>query len=177
MKSLIALAATAAVLAVPAMASAQSLSPTTFYGSLGYANANIDDVNLGAIQGRLGARFGQYVGLEAEAAAGVREDSVRVGAVNVDLKLKHQVAVYGVGYLPLNPQFDLLARVGYGNSKIEASALGSTAAGDGDSWNYGVGGQYFFDDKNGVRVDYTRHDFKDSSDNADVWAVAYTRKF
>ncbi|MES2343699.1 MAG: porin family protein [Pseudomonadota bacterium] len=177
MKSLIALAATAAVLAIPAAASAQSLSPTTFYGSLGYANANIDELNLGAIQGRLGARFGQYVGVEGEVAAGVKEDSVTITGINVDLKLKHQVAIYAVGYLPLNPQFDLLARVGYGNSEIEASALGSTAADDGDSWNYGVGGQYFFDDKNGVRVDYTRHDFKDSSDNADVWAVAYTRKF
>ncbi|WP_421931942.1 porin family protein [Phenylobacterium sp.] len=177
MKSLIALAATAAVLAIPAAASAQSLSPTTVYGSLGYANANIDDVNLGTIQGRLGARFGQYVGVEGELAGGVKEDSVTISGIKVDLKLKHQVAIYAVGFLPLNPQFDLLARVGYGNSKLEASALGSSAADDGDSWNYGVGGQYFFDDKNGVRVDYTRHDFKDSSDNADVWAVAYTRKF
>ncbi|MES2722049.1 MAG: porin family protein [Pseudomonadota bacterium] len=178
MKSLIVLAATAAaVLAAPAVASAQSMSPTTFYGSIGYANAAIDDVNLGAVQGRLGARFGQYVGVEGEVAGGVKEDSVRIGAVNVDVELKHQVAIYGVGYLPLNPQFDLLARVGYGNTKIEASALGAAAAADGDSWNYGVGGQYFFDDKNGVRVDYTRHDFKDSGDDADVWAVAYTRKF
>ena len=177
MKSLIALAATAAVLAVPAMASAQTFAPTTFYGSLGYANASIDDVNLGAVQGRLGARFGQYLGVEGEAAAGVKEDSVTITGIKVDLKMKHEVAIYAVGFLPVNPQLDLLARVGYGNTKLEASALGSTAADDGDSWNYGVGGQYFFDDKNGVRVDYTRHDFKDSSDNADVWAVAYTRKF
>ncbi|CAN5892316.1 hypothetical protein BH11PSE1_BH11PSE1_24860 [soil metagenome] len=178
MKSLIALAATAAVLAVPAMASAQTFTPTTFYGSLGYANANIDDLNLGAIQGRLGARFGQYVGVEGEVAGGVKKDSINVTpAISVNFKLKSQVAVYAVGYLPLNPQFDLLARVGYGHSEIEGSGAGATASADGDSWNYGVGGQYFFDDKNGVRVDYTRHDFKDSSDNADVWAVAYTRKF
>ena len=178
MKSLIALAATTALtLAVPAIASAQSLSPTTVYGSLGYANANIDDVNLGAIQGRVGARFGQYLGVEGELAAGVKEDSVSVAGTSVDVKLQHQAAIYGVGYLPVSPQADLFARVGYGTSKIKASAAGTSAADDGESWNYGVGGQYFFDDKNGVRVDYTRHDFKDSSDNADVWAVAYTRKF
>lgn len=178
MKSLIALAATAAVLAVPAAASAQGLSPTTFYGSIGYANANIDDLNLGTIQGRLGARFGQYVGVEGEVAGGVKEDTFNVApGLSVDFKVKSQVAVYAVGYLPLNPQFDLLARVGYGHSEIEGSAAGATASADGDSWNYGVGGQYFLDDKNGVRVDYTRHDFKDSSDDADVWAVAYTRKF
>jgi outer membrane immunogenic protein len=177
MKSLIALAATTAVLAVPAIASAQSLSPTTVYGSLGYANANIDDVNLGAIQGRLGARFGQYLGVEGELAAGVKEDDVNVAGTNVNVKLQHQAAIYGVGYLPVSPQADLFARVGYGTSKIKASAAGTSVADDGESWNYGVGGQYFLDDKNGVRVDYTRHDFKDSSENADVWAIGYTRKF
>ena len=40
-----------------------------------------------------------------------------------------------------------------------------------------LGGQYFLDDKNGVRLDYTHHDFMKSEDTADVWAVAYTRKF
>ncbi len=178
MKSLIALAATTALtLSIPAIASAQSLSPTTVYGSLGYANANIDDVNLGAIQGRLGARFGQYLGVEGELAGGVKSDDTNVAGVPVNVKLQHQAAIYGVGYLPLSPQADLFARVGYGNSKIKASAAGASAADDGDSWNYGVGGQYFLDDKNGVRLDYTRHDFKDSSTNADVWAVGYTRKF
>ena len=178
MKSLIALAATTALtLALPAIASAQTLSPTTFYGTLGYANAKIDDVNLGAIQGRVGARFGQYLGVEGELAGGVKEDSVNVAGTSVDLKLQRQAAIYGVGYLPVSPQADLFARVGYGNSKIKASAAGTSAADDGDSWNYGVGGQYFLDDKNGVRLDYTRHDFKDSSENADVWAVGYTRKF
>lgn len=179
MKSLIVLAATAAaVLAAPAAASAQSLSPTTVYGSIGYANAAIDDLNLGTVQGRLGARFGQYVGIEGEVAGGVKEDTMNFGpGLNVDFKIKSQLAVYAVGFLPVNPQFDLLARVGYGHSEIEASGGGAAVSADGDSWNYGVGGQYFFDEKNGVRVDYTRHDLKDTSDDADVWAVAYTRKF
>ena len=178
MKPLITLAATTALtLAIPAIAGAQSLSPTTFYGNLGYANANIDDVNLGALQGRLGARVGRHLGVEGELALGVKNDEVRVAGVPVDVKLEHQAAIYGVGYLPLSPQADLFARVGYGNSEIKASAGGATAAADGDSWNYGVGGQYFLDEKNGVRVDYTRHDFKDGGENADVWSVAYSRRF
>ena len=57
------------------------------------------------------------------------------------------------------------------------SAAGTSASDDGESWNYGVGGQYFFDDKNGVRADYTRHDFKDSSTDANTWSVSYVRKF
>ncbi len=47
-----------------------------------------------------------------------------------------------------------------------------------DSVNYGVGGEYFFDGKNGVRVDYTRFDFqKSGAADADTWSVGYVRRF
>lgn len=52
----------------------------------------------------------------------------------------------------------------------------SLAKFDKGSWNYGVGGQYFFDGKNGVRVDYTRQDFS-GMPTEDTWSVAYTRRF
>jgi len=178
MKSLIAAASTIAVLAaVPAFAQAQSLSPTTVYGSLGYSQGRIEGVDLGAVQGRVGARFGQHFGAEAELAGGVKDDKAHVAGVPVDVKLEHQAAIYGVGFLPVTPKADLYARVGYGESKVKASAAGASATGDGDSWNYGVGGQYFVDDANGVRVDYTRHDFKDDGGEADVWSLGYVRKF
>jgi len=179
MKTLMTAAAIAAMTAaiIPAAAQAQEAGTTSFYGSVGYSNADLDGVNLGAINGRVGARFGQYLGVEGEAGFGVADDSVRIGATNVDIELKHSVAIYGVGFLPVAPNADLYARVGYGNSKIKASAPGASATADGDSWNYGVGGQYFLDDKNGVRVDYTRHDFRDGGDDANVWSLGYVRKF
>jgi outer membrane immunogenic protein len=178
MKALIAAASLAATaFAIPALAQAQSLSPTTVYGSLGYSQSRAEGVDLGAIQGRLGARFGQYLGIEGEVAGGVDDDSTYVGGVPVNVKLEHEAAIYGVGFLPITPNADLYARVGYGNSKIKASALGGSATGDGDSWNYGVGGQYFLDGKNGIRADYTRYDVKDSGVDANVWSLGYVRKF
>ena len=180
MKTLIASAASAVLaLAIPALASAQvAATGTTFYGSLGYAGASVDGYDLGAIQGRLGARFGQHFGVEGELSGGTNGDKASIGGVPVKVDLQNQAAIYGVGFLPLSPNFDLLARVGYGESKIKASTVnGVSATGDGDSWNYGVGGQYHFDDKNAVRADYTRHDFQDSGANADVWSLAYVRKF
>ncbi len=180
MKTLIASAASAALaIAIPAFASAQTApTGTTYYGSLGYAGASVDGYDLGAIQGRLGARFGQHFGVEGELSGGVSGDKTSIGGVPVKVDLQNQAAIYGVGFLPLSPNFDLLARVGYGESKIKASTVnGVSAVGDGNSWNYGVGGQYHFDDKNAVRADYTRHDFQDSSTNADVWSLAYVRKF
>lgn len=179
MKSLIATAAAAAIVAVvvPAAASAQSMSNVTGYGSLGYSAHDLDGANVGAIQGRVGARFGQYLGVEGELGFGVKKDDVDVLGVRGKAKLQNQAAIYGVGFLPIAPNADLYARVGYGSSEAKVSALGASAKADGDSWNYGAGGQYFFDDKNGVRADYTRHDFTDSSAKADVWSVGYVRKF
>lgn len=178
MKSLIATAAIAAIAAaaIPAVASAQETT-TGVYGSVGYNAADQDGVNIGAIQGRLGYRINPYLGVEGELATGVKDDDVNVAGVPVEVKLNHQAAIYGVGFLPVAPNADLYARVGYGTTEIKAKGPGGVSAtGDGDSWNYGVGGQYFLDDKNGLRADYTRHDFKDDGE-ANVWSVGYVRKF
>jgi hypothetical protein len=163
---------------VPAAANAQSTSGVTGYGSLGYSYHDMDDLNLGTIQGRLGARFNPYLGVEGELGLGVKNDDVSVGGLNGDAKLKHTAAIYGVGFLPITPNADLYARVGYGTSEGKVSIPGvDVVNADGESWNYGVGGQYFFDGKNGVRADYTRYDYRDDAGNADVWSVGYVRKF
>lgn len=180
MKVLItAAAATALAALLPAAASAQTAtSGTSFYGTLGYADTDLDPVNLGAIQGRIGARFGQNFGVEGELSAGVKDDKVNVAGTDVKVKLDHQEAIYGVGFLPISPNFDLLARIGYGHTQGSGSVSGVSATAKGDSWNYGVGGQYLFDGQNGVRLDYTREAFRGRDTNdANVWSVAYVRKF
>lgn len=166
-----------AATAIPAAASAQSTSGISGYGSVGYSYHDMDDVNLGTIQGRLGARFNPYLGVEGEIGLGVKRDDVSVGDLDGKAKLKHTAAIYGVGFLPISPNADLYARVGYGTSEGKVTIPGDVIKVDGDSWNYGVGGQYFFDGQNGVRADYTRYDYRDDAGNADVWSVGYVRKF
>ena len=168
--------AAAAVLAVPAVAAAQDTA-VTGYGSVGYSHHDLDGADVGAIQGRVGARFNPYLGVEGELGFGVKKDDVSIGGVNGKAQLKNSAAIYGVGFLPVAPNADLYARVGYGKSEGKVSVPGAIAKADGNSWNYGVGGQYFLDDKNGVRADYTRHDFEDDAGKADVWSVGYVRKF
>jgi hypothetical protein len=180
MKALITAASALALAALlPAAASAQTANTgTTFYGTFGYADTDLSGVNLGSIQGRIGARFGQYFGVEGELATGVKNDKVNVGGTDVKVKLDSQEAIYGVGFLPISPNFDLLARVGYGHTHGTGSVAGVSATAKGDSWNYGVGGQYSFDGKNGIRVDYTRESFQThGSDDANVYALSYVRKF
>lgn len=164
MKSLMIAAATAAlsVAAIPVASQAQEV-----YGTIGYANVDADDANIGAIQGRLGYKFNPYVGIEGEAAFGVNGDTVS----GVDVDLKHEVGAYVVGFVPVTPKADLFARVGYTSSSFD-TGLGDV---DGDGVAWGVGGQYHFTDKDGVRLDWTRHDY--DAGEADVWALAYTRKF
>ena len=162
--------------AVPAEASTGS--DWQVYGSLGYnylhgspANYSVD---LGALTGRVGVRYQQYVGVEAEVSAGVVDQTI--GAANVSLD--SQYAVYAVGYLPVAPRADLFARVGYGNAKLKASGYGVSITASGDIWAYGVGGQYFLTDKDGLRAEYTRYASTDTSQaDVDSFAVSYVRKF
>jgi outer membrane immunogenic protein len=181
MKSLAIIGAVGALgLAVPLAAHAQSASmfqPITGYGSIGYAGAQSDGVDLGAIQGRLGARFGRYFGLEGELSGGVKSDSVTNSGITTDVKLRNQEAAYVVGFLPLTPKFDLIGRVGYGGTSLRLKTLGVSSTDTEESWNFGAGAQYVFDGKNGVRLDYTRHDFEHGPATADVWSVGYVRNF
>ncbi|MDP1632118.1 MAG: porin family protein [Caulobacter sp.] len=173
MKTLMITASAALLTAtVPAMAHAEP----QWYGTAGYAGADADSANLGALQGRVGVKLTPYIGFEGELGAGVKDDDVAVGAGSVNVKLNYQAAAYAVGYVPVAPNADLFARVGYGTTDFDASAGGTTFSGSDDGFAWGVGGQYYFTAKDGVRVDWTRHDL-DKSGQADVLAVAYTRKF
>src|SRR5215217_7864395 len=101
--------------------------------------------------------------------------TIGYGAVDIedaaDIELKHQVGAFVVGSVPVTPQASLFARVGYSGATFD-TPLGEV---DGDGVAYGVGGQYDFTAKDGVRVDWTRHDY-DGGD-ADVLSVSYARKF
>lgn len=180
MKKALIAAASAAIAAsfVPAIASAQDAPTNTgVYGNLGVSAVDAGSADIKAIGGRLGYRFNNYVGVEGELATGLKSDKDNIGGVDVTQKLKHSANAYIVGFVPVAPNTDLIARLGYGTSKISAKAAGVTASGSEDSVNYGVGAQHYFDGQNGVRVDYTRQDFRNDAGNANVWTVGYTRRF
>jgi len=169
MKTALFAAAAAATLLVSAPALAQDASSPEFYGSLGYSfyDTDIGDAQVGAVNARLGARFHRYFGVEGEAAFGVDDDEV----AGVDVGLNHSVAIYGVGFLPVSENFDLLARAGWGNTDVEVGGVDV----DDDSFNYGVGAQFNFTENDAIRGDWTR--FDSDTAEADVWSINYVRKF
>jgi len=160
--------------AVPAMA--QSVSTPQVYGSIGYSQLSAEDGELGAVTGRIGAQFNPHFGIEGEASVGVSDDEIPVGIPGGRIELKHDVAAYAVGYLPVSPNFELFGRVGYGSSNFEVTASGLSTDESFDGVNYGVGANWFIDGSNGLRGDWTRRDFGDDGD-ADVWSLSYVRRF
>lgn len=175
MKTLIATTLVAgSVLATPFMAQAQNT--TEVYGSVNYGQTRTKGADTGAIQGRLGAKFTPNFGVEAEVAGGVDGDTVYTATGPAKVKMEHQVAGYAVGYLPVTSNLDLLGRVGYGTTKFKGPA-GSAFDGGQDSWNYGVGAEYRFDDKNGLRADWTRSDYTKGDLSSDTVSLGYVRRF
>jgi hypothetical protein len=180
--ALIAAAGVAAIAAaLPAASQAQGLfAPTPNTGVYANLNAGLADggsADLGVIQGRLGYRMNNWLGVEAEGATGIKSDTDTIAGVDVNTKLRHEFAGYVVGFAPIGANTDLIARLGYGTTRIRTKAAGFADSSSAESWNYGVGAQHFFDGVNGVRVDYTRQDFNHDQGHANVWTIGYTHKF
>ncbi|MES2034844.1 MAG: porin family protein [Pseudomonadota bacterium] len=164
--TIIAAAAACALLSVPAIAQAE----TSFYTTLGYANVQADDgvdVELGAGQVRVGAKFNQFFAVEGEAAHGVNDDTVG----GVEVKLNNQFGVFAVASYPFAERFEVFGRVGYSTAEFEANFAGVKETESNDDVAYGVGATAFFSERNGVRLDYTNYG------DADAWSVAYVRKW
>lgn len=164
-------------LAVSGPVLAQSLPDATFYGSAGYTglagDKSLGDVDLGALTLKGGTRFGRYFGVEGEVGFGLHDDADQ----DINTKLKHQYAAYAVGYVPIKPNADLFARIGYGANSFVVDDYTTKTRPLGESLNLGVGGQYFFDERNGVRADYTHYDFRNTDAEADALTLSFIRKF
>ncbi len=167
----------------PAMAQdvgAQDAGPTwpiTGYGSLGYT-LRTDGAHLGALTGRLGLRYGRFIGAEAEGSFGIAyHDYTLPNGQPYDQQWSHSVAAYAVGYIPVMPRLDLFGRVGLGSTRLETTVLTQVSDQQRDSLNYGGGAQYFFTRHDGIRADYTVEDYRNAPGHADVWNLSWVHRF
>ena len=168
MRNILLAAAALTLIAAPAMAQ-EPASPVT--GSIGYTQLDTDGGDLGAITGRVGYDFTRNFGVEGEASIGVKDDDISFGGVDGKLEHDWDAAAYGVAKLPINENFELFGRLGYGTTRVSADLAGVTASGDGESANY------FIDGRNGIRADWTRRDFRDDGGEADTYGLSYVRRF
>lgn len=167
------LSASAATLAFASVASADA---GDFRLSGGYTYVDADAVNFDAVAIRGGYDFTNYFGLEGEGLIGVDGDTVNVGGTNVDIDMDYALSGFVVGRLPVAENANLFARAGYTTASFDASAAGATFSDDDDGFAYGIGGEWFFDGVNGVRLDVTRTEFDDGGD-VDSFGISYVRRF
>ena len=190
MKLLLAACAALTSLAAAETASAQAMTDTSVYGSVGYTRLDGDDSGLDGITGRVGVRFMRFVGIEGEFTQGIGSESFDDEDVDVDIELSKQFGAYVVGAVPITPNAEVFARVGYARLTLDAEvkALGESVniSGRGSGPAFGVGASFFFDGVNGVRGDYTRIEFsgdEEDEDNvlaggaADLFSISYIRRF
>ncbi|WP_417468548.1 porin family protein [Maricaulis sp.] len=170
MRSII--AASLSALALGSVAHAQDTSYTL---GAGYERFSGDGVDLDSVVFRGRYDFNQYFGVEGQANIGIGDDSVTVLGTPVDVSLDYAVGVFGVVRAFSNENGNVFLRAGYTDSQVDASVPGYSVSADSDAWAYGVGGEYLFDGRNGVRFDYTKFDY-DGGD-ADVFGVSYVRRF
>ena len=176
-------------------AEAQLLDPSSFYGTLGYSDISGRELTNGAVTGRLGVRFWNYLGVEGELSVGINESHFlysppckapicTVPIFHMGSRLQNAEGIYAVGYLPLSPNADLFVRGGYGFANYSTSVSFFNGFSD-QGLAFGGGGQYYFDGANGVRFDYTRQEDQSTDfvgqrafgSGVNVWSIAYTRKF
>jgi hypothetical protein len=176
------LIAAAALSALAAPAFAQSTASVTDaeprgYGSLGYTHLEGDAATTGAVTGRLGVNLPRYLAVETEASVGVKDDDFTVAGVDGTTKHEWDAAGYVVGKYPVSDKLELFARGGYGHTELKQEIAGANADVGADSWNYGVGANYYVDGVNGLRADWTRRDYRDDAGEADAYSVSYIRRF
>jgi hypothetical protein len=168
-----AIASFAAAVAVPASAQDTTSSYRYVYATAGYSDQSVGTADLGVAQGRVGARFNRWLGVEAEAGFGVNREGLAHGET---LNISNQQAAYVVGYVPMTAALDLFGRVGGGRTVWSFSGPAPFANGPDTSFNLGGGGQWFFDRYSGLRFEYTLEAFSHAP-NTDTWALSYMRRF
>ena len=180
MKSIIIATAAIGLAAAATPVLAQTMSSPQGYAGLGYTGLSPNGHDLGEITGRMGLKLSPYWGVEAEVGTGVSDSHFTSASGSHDtIREQPSGAAYVVGYYPVTPKFDVLARVGYGATDLKTSNAAGDRFNTSHSVNYGAGAQYMLTRKDGIRVDYTRRDFQESSapKDDDTWTASYVRKF
>jgi outer membrane immunogenic protein len=164
-----------AILAATAFASAPSFAQTVgitgnTYVNGGYNHLQAGSINTGTVQGRVGYNFTPNFAVEGEGSLGSNSDRI----AGVEVRTRGTLGAFAVASAPVAERFALIGRAGYVQTWAEAKAAGVKTEADDGSFAVGVGGQYMFDDANGIRADYTRYT---KDDGRDGFAVSYVRKF
>lgn len=144
--------AAAAALALVA-SSSFAAAPVAFYGGVDVGATRISDLD--DTKASVGAFVGYGINPNFAVEVGYRQlgkFDIDTYYGNVDVKVK-QAQVSVLGFLPLNPQTDVYARLGYNQVKVKASGYGYSSKDDADRVLFGLGLNYSFTNQLSGRVE------------------------
>jgi len=146
--------AAAAALALVA-SSSFAAAPVAFYGGVDLGVTDLDDLD--GNKTSVGAFLGYGINQNFAVEVGYRQLgkwSGNVAGFDGNLKLK-QTHVSVLGFLPLNPQTDVYARLGYNQvkGKLSADGFGEVASENVDRALFGLGLNYSFSSQLSGRVE------------------------
>jgi outer membrane immunogenic protein len=181
----------ASLLAAPAFAqtSPTPTPPTKKSGITPYVGGGYSlisgggDARFGAATLRGGVMFTPNFGAEVEFSKGLGEsDSFSTPFGNAKIGLDTQVSGFVIGRLPMSDQANLFGRLGYSTATVDvtlANFNNSTVGVELKDVIWGIGGEYYFNDRLGVRGEVTG--FKAEGDNVDdgldIFTISLVAKF
>ena len=117
--------------------------------------------------GRIDLGMGRALGADARTGGALR--SVGSEAFPKYLSLLEAWLLDASGKLPIGEKFDIFARAGAARTDFNGPGTGGSDSG----FAYGAGADFYFTQHDGIRADWTRHDYND----LDSYSVSYVRKF
>lgn len=141
----------------------------------GYELADYGGIQLDTITLRGRYLFTDRFGLEGQMAFGIDNSTVDFGALGVaDVELDYSFAAYGVYTYPLSDTLSLFGRAGYITTELGTGATGYSLPEDDGAFSAGLGAEWFFNQRDGLRFDYSWADY---DEEARYYGISYVRRF
>lgn len=159
-----------------AMMSAGTLAQAQAPIDQGYLGANYvfltyeedgfsEDLDLGALVGKAGAKFTPYFAAELRGGFGVADESISANGATAELELDYLIGGYGVLGLPNESPVYPYVVLGYTKGKLSASASGpggSASISESETdVSYGVGANFAVTEQFQVNAEYMNYFDKD----------------
>jgi outer membrane immunogenic protein len=143
-----------------------------------------DTLDLPALTGRVGYDFNQWFGVEGRIGT-TFEDDVEFSGITVDVKVPYFVsALAKLGWRSDDMGLGVYGLAGFTHAKFEASTdFGGaeiTVDESDEGFSFGGGAEYFFDEHNGMNVEFMRYldsDLDGSDYELDHIGIGYVRRF
>ena len=147
--------------------------------SIGYTFATVDDADLGLITARYNYSFTDYFAVEGDIGFGVSDGELDIGdeldgafvPVASEASADFAGGLFAVGQYPFDVKgSNVFLRIGYQFSSIDSEAddFDVNVDVDADGFAAGLGLNYFFTDRHGVRFDYTYYNAEVDFEDFDV---------